>query len=356
MNQFHFHFHYHNHYICKIMEKITELQQFLAEPKNIIITTHQKPDGDAMGSSLALYNYLQPLGHNVRVISPTEYPHYFGYLANCDEVWNYLENPNLSHIAIEEADLICCLDFNDLGRIEPLDEYIKKNTKAKLLLLDHHLFPKIDAEWQLHDTKASSTCELVFRLLEILDSNYKPTKDVAECIYTGILTDTASFSNGATNKKSLEIAAYLLDCGLNIINIQEQLNQNGREEKLRFLGNALFRNMIIREDIGVGIIVVDKKDAYRFNLQTGDTEGLVNYPLTIKDVKVAVLLKQEPKIIKLSFRSKGDISVEKICRENFEGGGHRNASGGKSFLSIEETIDKILSILEKENLHQQAAN
>jgi phosphoesterase RecJ-like protein len=190
----------------------------------------------------------------------------------------------------------------------------------------------------------------MYRFLHLLDNNYTPTKDVAECIYTGILTDTASFSNGATNQQSLQITANLLNCGLNIIYVQEQLNQNGREEKLRFIGNALSRNMIIREDIGVGIIIVDKKDAYRFNLQTGDTEGLVNYPLTIKNVKVAILIKQEPKIIKLSFRSKGEISVEKICREHFEGGGHRNASGGRSFLSIDETIDKIYSIFEKDKI------
>lgn len=332
------------------MENIAALIEFLQTPRNIVITTHQKPDGDAMGSSLALYNYFQPLGHNVRVISPTEFPAYFGYLPGCDEVWNYLENPNLSQIAIAEADIIFCLDFNDLSRIEPLDVCIKENTKAKIVLIDHHLYPKEFASFVLHDLKACSTCELVYRFLGLLDSDYTPTKEVAECIYTGILTDTASFSNGATNKNALVITAHLLDCGLNIIYVQEQLNQNGREEKLRFLGNALFRNMIIREDIGIGIIVVDKKDAYRFNLQTGDTEGLVNYPLTIKNVKVAILIKQEPKIIKLSFRSKGDISVEKICREHFEGGGHRNASGGKSFLSIEETIDKIIDIFQHEKL------
>lgn len=332
------------------MENIATLRDFLQTPRNIVITTHQKPDGDAMGSSLALYNYLQPLGHTVHVISPTEYPAYFGYLPGYEDIYNYLENPSLSQIAIEAAELIFCLDFNDLGRIEPLNEYIQKNETAKLALIDHHLHPKIDAEWILHDTKACSTCELVYRLFEILDPAYVPTKEVAECIYTGILTDTASFSNGATSKKALLITAHLLDCGLNIIYVQEQLNQNGREEKLRFLGNALFRNMIIREDIGIGIIVVDKKDAYRFNLQTGDTEGLVNYPLTIRNVKVAILIKQEPKIIKLSFRSKGDYSVERICREYFEGGGHRNASGGRSFLTIEQTIDKIIGIFEKEKL------
>ncbi|MEN9448289.1 MAG: hypothetical protein RJA25_1579 [Bacteroidota bacterium] len=330
------------------MENIATLKDFLKTPKNIIITTHQKPDGDAMGSSLALYNYLLPLGHNIRVITPTEYPAYFGYLPGNEEVYNYLENPNLSQIAIEAAELVICLDFNDLSRIEPLNEFILKNETAKIVLVDHHLHPKIEASWTLHDVKACSTCELVYRLLNLLEENYTPTKEVAECIYTGILTDTGSFSNGATNKNALLITAHLLDCGLNIIYIQEQLNQNGREEKLRFIGNALFRNMIIREDIGIGIIVIDKKDAYRFNLQTGDTEGLVNYPLSIKNVKVAILIKQEPKIIKLSFRSKGEYSVERICRTYFEGGGHRNASGGRSFLTIEQTIEKIIDIFQQE--------
>lgn len=330
------------------MENIATLKDFLKTPKNIIITTHQKPDGDAMGSSLALYNYLLPLGHNIRVITPTEYPAYFGYLPGNEEVYNYLENPNLSQIAIEAAELVICLDFNDLSRIEPLNEFILKNETAKIVLVDHHLHPKIEASWTLHDVKACSTCELVYRLLNLLEENYTPTKEVAECIYTGILTDTGSFSNGATNKNALLITAHLLDCGLNIIYIQEQLNQNGREEKLRFIGNALFRNMIIREDIGIGIIVIDKKDAYRFNLQTGDTEGLVNYPLSIKNVKVAILIKQEPKIIKLSFRSKGEYSVENICRTYFEGGGHRNASGGRSFLTIEQTIEKIIDIFQQE--------
>lgn len=339
-----------NVYLASGMEQLAALQEFLQTPRNIVITTHQKPDGDAMGSSLAMFNYLQSKGHNARVISPTEFPAYFGYLPGCEEIWNYLDNPNLSQIAIAEADLIICLDFNDLSRIEPLDVAIKANTAAKILLIDHHLYPKEFAHWMLHSVKASSTCELVFEFISMADPEYVPTKEVAECIYTGILTDTGSFSNGATNKRALQITAFLLDCGLDIIHVQEQLNQNGREEKLRFIGNALSRNMIIREDLGIGIIIVDKKDAYRYNLQTGDTEGLVNFPLSIRNVKVAILLKQEPRIIKLSFRSKGTISVEKICREHFEGGGHRNASGGKSFLTIDETLEKIYAIFEKEKI------
>lgn len=332
------------------MENTAALQEFLKETRNIIITTHQKPDGDAMGSSLALYNYFSEKGHHVRFISPTEYPQYFSYLPGYDDVWNYIEDPNLCHIAIEAAELLICLDFNDLSRIEPLDAEISRNANKKIVLIDHHLHPKIQADWTLHHTKASSTCELVFDFIRFIEPGFIFTKEISTCIYTGILTDTASFSNGATNKKAFIITSELLDSGLDITFVQEQLNQTGREEKLRFIGNALSRKMTIREDLGIGYIVVDRKDAYRYNLQTGDTEGLVNYPLTIKNVKVAILIKQETKIIKLSFRSKGDYSVERICRENFEGGGHRNASGGKSFLTIEETIEKIERIFEKEKL------
>ena len=328
---------------------LEELKNLLATPKNIVITTHQKPDGDAMGSSLALFNYLKPLGHNVRVISPTEYPDYFKWMPSEPEVWNYLENPNLGNIAIAEADLIFCLDFNDLGRIEPMDGHILKS-QGKIVLLDHHLHPKDFAQYMLHDIKACSTCELVYRFIHLLDDNYKPSKEVATCIYTGILTDTASFSNGATNKNALSIVAELLDCGLDFMMVQEELNQNNREERLRFVGNALNRKMVIREDLGLGYITVTRKDAYYYNLQTGDTEGLVNYPLTIRNVKVSVLLKQEGRLIKLSMRSKGNISVEKICREYFEGGGHRNASGGKSFLTLEETIEKLIGIFEREKI------
>lgn len=331
------------------MENIDELKQLLATPKKIVITTHQKPDGDAMGSSLALYNYLLPQGHHVRVITPTDFPAYFKWMPNCDEVWNYEENPTLSNALVYEADIIFCLDFNDLSRIEPFNQAFAQ-TQAKIVLIDHHLYPKDFAHFVLHDVKACSTCELIFRFLNLIAEDANISNDVATCIYTGILTDTGSFSNGATNKNAFEITSKLLDFGLNIIEVQENLNQNGREEKLRFIGNALNRKLTVREDLGIAYIVVDRKDAYRFNLQNGDTEGLVNYPLSIAKIKVAILIKQEAKMIKLSFRSKQDISVEEICRKYFEGGGHRNASGGKSFLSLEETIEKIIAIFEKEKI------
>lgn len=331
------------------MENIEELKALLALPKKIVITTHQKPDGDAMGSSLALYNYLVAKEHHVRVVTPTDYPSYFRWLPNCEEVWNYEENPTLSNALVYEADIVFCLDFNDLSRIEPFHHAFEQS-QAKIVLIDHHLYPKDFAHFVLHDVKACSTCELIFRFLYLLDNPNSLTKEVATCIYTGILTDTGSFSNGATNKNAFEITAKLLDFGLNIIEVQENLNQNGREEKLRFIGNALSRKLTVREDLGIAYIVVDRKDAYRYNLQNGDTEGLVNYPLSIAKIKVAILIKQEAKMIKLSFRSKQNISVEEICRTHFEGGGHKNASGGKSFLSLEETIDKIISIFESEKI------
>jgi phosphoesterase RecJ-like protein len=331
------------------MNNIAELRDLLASPQKIVITTHQKPDGDAMGSSLALYNYLLPQGHHVRVVTPTDFPAYFSWLPNCEEIWNYEETPVLSNALVQDADVIFCLDFNDLSRIEPLNKAFEQ-TQAKIVLIDHHLYPKDFAHFVLHDIKACSTCELVYRFLEILDENYIYSKNVATCIYTGILTDTGSFSNGAANKKAFEITAKLLDAGLNIVEVQENLNQTGREEKLRFIGNALSRKLTIREDLGIGYIVVDRKDAYRYNLQNGDTEGLVNYPLSIEKVRVSILIKQEAKMIKLSFRSKGTISVEAICRKYFEGGGHRNASGGRSFLNLEDTIKKVVNVFENDRI------
>lgn len=335
------------------MMTLDELKDYLVTPKNIVITTHQKPDGDAMGSSLALYNYLHEKGHHCTVITPTEYPDYFKWMPSEESVYNYLEEENLSKIAIAEANIIFCLDFNELSRIAPVDIPVIENENAKIVLVDHHINPMENVDFSLHDVKASSTCELIYRLIKMLEPDFQFTKAIATCIYTGILTDTGGFSNGATNKASLEITAHLLDCGLDMMAVQNELNQNSREERLRFIGNALNRKMFIHEDLALGYIRIDRKDVYHYNLKTGETEGLVNFPLSIKAVKVAVLLKEEKNMIKLSFRSKDDISVQEICSTYFEGGGHRNASGGKSYLSMEETIQKLLKIFKTLNLRNQ---
>ncbi|MCO5230498.1 MAG: DHH family phosphoesterase [Chitinophagales bacterium] len=327
-------------------DNFTSLKQLLSGPIQITITTHQKPDGDAMGSSLALYNYLLQFGHRVKVIVPTEFPKYFNWMPGVPEMLIYPEVQNVADEWIKSSDLICCLDFNTLSRIHPMDEIIKSLDKP-ILLIDHHLQPDT-FQWMYHDIAACSTCELIYRFIHTLHEEPNISEQTAQCIYTGILTDTGNFQNGATNRNAFLIVGDLLTKGLNIQYIQEQLNQSSTESRLRFLGNSLLNKMTLRKDLGIAFIVVDKKDAKTYNLQAGDTEGLVNYPLTIQEIQISVLIKEEREITKLSFRSKGDINVNEFARAHFEGGGHKNAAGGKSILPPDWIIKKIIELLEKE--------
>lgn len=324
---------------------LTALRQLLSQPIQITITTHQKPDGDAMGSSLGLYNYLSQFGHRIKVIVPTEFPAYFNWMPGVPELWVYPERKAEADEWIKSSDLICCLDFNTLNRIQPMDAVVKEAEKP-VLLIDHHLQPD-PFQWMLHDVKACSTCELIHRFIHIMEEKPEISLDTAQCIYTGLLTDTGNFQNGATNKAAFLIVADLMDKGLNIQYVQEQLNQNGTESKLRFLGNSLLNKLTVRNDLGIAFIVVDRKDARTYNLQAGDTEGLVNFPLSIKGINISVLIKEEREITKLSFRSKGDIDVNEFARTNFEGGGHKNAAGGKSIFPPDWIIKKITELIEK---------
>lgn len=317
----------------------------LSQPCNIAITTHQRPDGDAMGSSLALYNYLIERGHQVQVITPTDYPEYFEWMPGNDKVWVYPSAKEDCDIFLENADFLFCLDFNTISRIAPMDTIVNQ-IDVPIVLIDHHLQPDTFA-WSLSDTKACSTCELVYKFIHILEEQPLISPDVAQCIYTGLYTDTGGYQNGAVNKAAFTITAHLLDCGLDIHYVLEQLNGNGSESRVRFLGNSLLNKMTVLSDLGLAFIVVDRKDARIYNLHSGDTEGLVNYPLSIKGIRISVLIKEEKDIIKLSFRSKGDISVDGICRTYFEGGGHKNAAGGKTILPPPLAIKKITEVVEK---------
>ena len=325
---------------------IQTLRNLISKPINIVITSHQKPDGDAMGSSLALFHYLNSKGHAVKVIMPTEFPYYFSWMPGLENLLVYPDAKEQADELIQNADLICCLDFNTLSRISPVDEPIKHAAKP-ILLIDHHLQPDT-FEWMLHDTSACSTCELVYRFVHILEDKPAISVEMAQCLYTGILTDTGNFQNGATNHAAFSIVGSLMQHGLKIHTVLEQLNQNSNESRLRFLGNALLNKMIVRKDLGLAIIVVDKKDARTFNLQSGDTEGLVNYPLGIREIQVSVLIKEERELTKLSFRSKGDWDANTFARTHFEGGGHKNAAGGRSIYPSEWIIKKLIELLEKD--------
>jgi len=325
------------------MQGLEELSTLLSQRKKITITTHQKPDGDAMGSSLGLYNFLIQMGHDVQLISPTDFPDYFKWMTGCENVWIYEKTRPLADQYISRSDIIFCLDFNALKRIDPMDVPIRENTKAKLVLIDHHIGPEEFAHFQLWRTTACSTCELVYDLIELMGKDALINTAVAECLYTGLLTDTGGFSNNATSSAAHRVAAVLIDKGADIQHIQQNLNQNGREGRLRFIGNALANRLTLVHDLGLAYIVVDRGDARKYNLQSGDTEGLVNYGLEVKHIRVAALIKEEAHMIKLSFRSKGEVNVNEFCRQYFNGGGHKNAAGGRGEKTIEATIEKIIT-------------
>ncbi len=330
-----------------IMITLEEIVSKLKQKCNITITTHQRPDGDAMGSSLALYHFLRAYGdHDVQIISPTEYANYFKWMPGEEKIWEYLPNKVAADAFIESSDLIFCLDFNTLNRIEPVSTSVQKSNAPKILI-DHHREPDT-FDFMLSDIKASSTCELVHRFIKSIDKDFELNNDIATCIYTGLITDTGGF-RFATSSTTMRVAAEMLDYGVNIEFIQNSLN-SFRAIRLRFLGNALLNRMKVMPNLRAAYITIPEEDAMKFKLTTGDTEGLVNMPLGIKGIDIAVLFKETPneKMIRISFRSKGDVSVEKLAREHFQGGGHKNAAGGRSMDSLEQTTKKFISILQNQ--------
>ena len=327
------------------MNDLKRLHEFLSTPRKIVITTHHKPDGDALGSSLALYHYFQKkTGHVVNVISPTDYPDFLEWLPGNDQVINFEKNRNKSLELVSEADIFFCLDFNKLYRINELGEHIGSSNSPKVLI-DHHLEKDDFATYNFWNTKACSTAELVYQF--IMDSNDESLIDevVATCIYTGILTDTNGFRVPTTSPYIHRVAAHLMEMGVNHTDIYSRIYETFSENRLRLFGFSITERMSVHPDLNAGIITLDANDLRKFNIKTGDTEGLVNFPLKIDSVQMAALIIQRPDQVKLSFRSKGDWDVNALSKEHFEGGGHKNAAGGKSSLNVEETKLKLIAIL-----------
>ncbi|MEZ5004637.1 MAG: bifunctional oligoribonuclease/PAP phosphatase NrnA [Chitinophagales bacterium] len=331
------------------MKNFDQLKNLLSSPKKIVIVTHPRPDGDAMGSSLGLYNYLRSKGHFPTVILPTEYPDYFRWMRGTRKAILYNRRKEDADAEINQADLVFCLDFNALKRVDPIHNVLEK-LDVPFVLIDHHLEPELDEfQFALHSIKSSSTCELVADFIELMEGEWPNlNKDIVHCLYTGLVTDTGNFQNGATTTRSFELAAKFMKLGLDLEFIRENVFNTYKEKRIRFLGNALLNRLVVVQQLKIAYISVTKEDVRTYDLNAGDTEGLVNYPLTIKGIKVAVLLKEHGDIIKLSFRSKDDISVNDFARKYFQGGGHKNAAGGKSSKSLSATIIEITNLWKKE--------
>ena len=331
----------------RAMQNLDEFKELISLPRRIVITTHVKPDADALGSSLGLSGLLLKLGHQVTVITPTEYPEFLDWMeGNSDVVVFNAGNQDKSSYLVENADIIFCLDFSSLDRIDELGELVKK-AEGKKVLIDHHLNPEDFADFELWSTEAAATAELVFDLIEMIGEKDRVTKGIAEALYAGIMTDTGNFKHSNTTPKVFRTVAELIELGANNTRVSNEIYDSNSLNRLKLLGFSLSERLYVIEESNTAYIVLSEKDQENFEYQTGDTEGLVNYGLSIKGVNMAAIFIEKDHRIKMSFRSIGDFSVSSLARDYFSGGGHKNAAGGISEESLEATIEKFKHLVSK---------
>lgn len=327
-----------------MIENIDKLKEFLAMPREIVIVSHRNPDGDAIGSSLGLALYLQRKRHNTTIIFPSEFPDVFNYLPNTDDILIHDTDPNGCDEVLKKAEAIFCLDFNSLDRIDRLGVKIHEKKNIVSVMIDHHIDPEPFPDYMLSDITASSTSELVFDFIQMLGDEKMLDPLMGECLYTGIITDTGSFKF-STSAKLFRIVARLKEIGVDDNKLQNYIFNSMPIKNMKLLAHSLNNRMELMEDYGVGIIALNKFDYQNFDIQRGDTEGIVNYLLMMKKIRLGAFITQQPNIIKFSLRSKGDISVQEIARNHFKGGGHKNASGGSFHGSLRSAIEKFKEVI-----------
>jgi phosphoesterase RecJ-like protein len=328
-------------------EDILAIKNILETPKKIAIIPHRSPDGDAMGSTLALYHFLIKINHQPTVISPNEFPNFLEWLPASETVLIY-ENDRVNTTKIlNEAELVFTLDFNSLYRTGDMEQVLKKLT-VPFIMIDHHQKPDDYAAFTYSDTSFGSTCEMIYNFIEFLDKKDFIDKTIATCLYTGILTDSGSFRYPKTTGTTHRIVAEFIDLGIENTEIPNLLFDNASYNRLQLLGRAL-QNMKVLPEYKTSYITLSQKELDEFNYEKGDTEGIVNYGLTIKGIVFAVIFIEhnDENIIKISFRSQGNFDVNQFARDHFNGGGHINAAGGKSNLSMEETVKKFENLISK---------
>jgi phosphoesterase RecJ-like protein len=328
------------------MQAIEQFYPILNQPFKAVITAHQKPDGDAMGSTLGLYHFLKQLGHEVTVISPTNWAQFLDWMPGVDQIIDFEANKKEASEIVAAADYVFCLDFNILHRTKHLEPIIR-DAKALKILIDHHQQPDTPSfAFGISDVKMSSTCEMVYDFIVQSGHSNLINLDIATCLYTGLMTDTGSFRFPSTTASVHKIVAHLKELGLQHAKIHENIYDNSTEGRLKFMGNAFLNRMTVLPEFKTAIMAIPKTDIYKFELKTGDTEGLVNYLLSIEGIKFAAIVIDREEERKWSFRSKGNFDVNIFARTHFEGGGHANAAGGRSSKSVDETFDDFKNIIE----------
>jgi phosphoesterase RecJ-like protein len=323
---------------------LNSLKNLFSSPKKIVITTHKNPDGDAMGSSLGLYNYLIQHGHTVDVITPNTYPQFLHWIPGNETVTVFNKQTDKAKRLIAEAEIIFSLDYNNLSRIEDAGKEVEKTTAVKIMI-DHHVEPSKDYNYIFSDTAKSSTSEMVYDFIVLMGDKNLINKTIGECLYTGIVTDTGSFRFPSTHPSTHKIVAALIEAGVNHATVYNRIFNTYTEDRLRLLGYCLFEKLKFIKEYKAGYIALSKEELKRFNFQAGDTEGFVNYTLSVAGIRLAALFTEQEGIIRVSLRSEGDIDVNKIARAHFNGGGHVNAAGGRSDDSLEMTTKRFEEIL-----------
>ena len=322
-----------------------EYLEALSRPKKIIITTHHKPDGDALGSSLGLYHWLKGKGHDVNVVLSSDFPDFLSWMPGFEDLIYYPDQPEESQKLFDEAEIIFCLDYSALSRTNILEPIIRE-AKGQKWMIDHHLDPEDFATVEYWDSSAAATAQLVYTFIaNVYHDKESITAEIASCLYAGIMTDTGSFRFRSTTSAVHHIIANLIDAGAKNWEIHENIYNSSTENRLKFLGYSLLNCLEVIPEYHTALFSLTKEDLLKFNVSTGDTEGLVNYALSIKGIRLAGLFIDRTELIKLSLRSIGDIPCNEICRKYFNGGGHLNASGGNSTDSLEEVVAKFKSIL-----------
>jgi|SRR5690554_164786 len=324
--------------------------ELLDKKQKIVIVPHRNPDGDAMGSTLGLSAFLKKLGHEVTVVSPNEFPDFLTWLPDSDTVEIFEKTQHQSAKTLQQADLIFTLDFNALHRTGSTMEAVLKELKVPFLMIDHHEKPDDYAAYMFSDINYGSTCEMVYHFIEKLGYSNKIDKQIATCLYTGIVTDSGSFKYPNTTSTTHRVVAELLEKGVENGKIHNLLFDDNSYNRLKLLGRAL-ENMVVLPKLRTAYIYLSQSDLDEFHFERGDTEGVVNYPLTIKGIDFSVIFieNSQEEIVKMSFRSQGDFDVNVFARNYFSGGGHKNASGGRSDKGLTETIEDFLKVIEQDN-------
>jgi phosphoesterase RecJ-like protein len=313
--------------------------------RNVVVVSHTSPDGDALGAALAMQSLLIGLGHCATVVLPDSFPDYYSWLFGIGEVIIASECPDKAKTVIEAADLQLIVDMNALKRAQSL-ESVLRSVAVQRILIDHHIFPENVFDLAISDVNASSTCELVYEFID----EFRPdlmNLSMAECIYTGIATDTGNFFHGNLTARTFNITAKLIDKGVDVIRINQLVYNAFSENRLRLLGFSISERLHVLTNKNAAYIYLTADDLNQFGHNEGDTEGIVNYGLSLKGIHISVLFLEKPEFIKLSLRSEGEINVNLIASKYFDGGGHKNASGAHFYGTMEEAINLFLKALEE---------